>query len=300
MRMKTTTLIASAAVLVSLALPETSHGQIVNPNGFPSGPHFNLNIIGKKGDYNCTPVVYDEGGLPVYGNVIFVPEDGDGIQIVMTSGKKGGKGTQNFADELQVTDACAGFDGNPAVLQLPPNENGYRVYARALAKPVGTDWTISYGGTLFSAQDEFGNDLVDLGLITDNGVASTGETVVRTKGKSTAKDITGLFLWSGTVCNIDWSGASLETRPLCWLDNLDGTIEGSVVGLIDPTDSFFAPTGEGTCAEGEGLHTQVPVICSEPYVESWIFNIADLVSSDWLVDNNGTKLVQLRFYPVQE
>ena len=28
-------------------------GQAVNPNGFPSGEHFNLNIHGKKLDFNC-------------------------------------------------------------------------------------------------------------------------------------------------------------------------------------------------------------------------------------------------------
>jgi hypothetical protein len=37
-------------------------------NGFPSGPHFNLNIQGKNDDYTCSP----EPG----GGSIFIPEYG--------------------------------------------------------------------------------------------------------------------------------------------------------------------------------------------------------------------------------
>jgi hypothetical protein len=29
-------------------------GKEVNPNGFPSGEHYNLNLNAKKSDYNCT------------------------------------------------------------------------------------------------------------------------------------------------------------------------------------------------------------------------------------------------------
>ena len=33
-------------------------GEDVNPNGFPSGPHYNLNIHGKKDGFNCPEQQY--------------------------------------------------------------------------------------------------------------------------------------------------------------------------------------------------------------------------------------------------
>lgn len=277
-------IVLALATGTTCALAQT----IVNPNGFPSGAHYNLNIHGKKADYNCTPVVYDSAGNPVYGNSIFVPESGQGIQILIKSGKKGGRATDLY-QEFRVTDACAVFDKSPAVLELPPNENGYRVYARALAKPGGSA-TLRYGGSLFSAQDEYGNNLVDLGLITPTGVTPTGQAMQRTKGKSVAVDITPLFLWSGTVCNIFSQDPATGTRWLCWLDN---PLNPDGLGLISPDDSFSAPVN-GLCSEG--VLTEVPVTCVT-YDNEWIFNIADLVESDWLIDNDGSKLIQLRFYP---
>jgi len=53
---------------------------------------------------------------------------------------------------------------------------------------------------LVFVQDELGNDLILLGLVTSNGFETPYRSVTRTKGKSTALDITGLFLWSGDVC----------------------------------------------------------------------------------------------------
>ena len=39
-------------------------GEDVNPNGFPSGDHYNLNIIGKKQGFNCPDQEVDENGNP--------------------------------------------------------------------------------------------------------------------------------------------------------------------------------------------------------------------------------------------
>ncbi len=307
--MKSTSLFVRGATGMALLIGSTLLAQTVKPNGFPSGAHYNLNIIGKKLDYQCAPATPDPlTGL--YGNVVFVPENGEGIQILIKSGRmKGGKTVVPYT-ELQVIDCCAAaFDGTPAVVELPPSENGYRVYARALAKPVGTDWKITYGGSLFSAKDEAGNDLIDLGLITGNAVGSTGETLVRTKGKSMAVDITPLFSWVGTVCDVNYEGTPLPYvigvdqdpsvyKLLCWSDLLgDG---------LTPDDLFAKPvtdpiSGLPSCATGTGVLSWVPVICTSYTAEDpeWIFNLADLVESDWLVKNDGTKLVQIRFYPVQ-
>ena len=115
-----------------------------------------------------------------------------------------------------------------------------------------------------------------------------------------AVDITGLFLWSGTVCTMDFTQPAYTIdpgdatyRPLCWIDS-DG-----ITG-VTPGDTFAAPvtTDTGlTCSDSTATMIWVKVACTE-YVDTWIFNIAELVSSDWLMDNEGSKLIQLRFYPV--
>jgi hypothetical protein len=275
---KTLFYILIAAVLVCItAMPAlaTKPGQEVNPNGFPSGEHYNLNIIGKKLNFNCPSQEYDE-----YGNVVFVPEDGVGIQVLMQSGK--GKKAAAIT-KLQVTDPCtADFDGDAAVLQLPKNENGYRVYARALAKPTDNpDMTIT--PELYAVYDENGNELIYLGLVTDNGFETPYASFTRKKGKSKATDITGLFEWTGDVCYFnDLYGYTYTDTKCCTYDN--------VTGLY--TDCTDPNPDTGLC--DVGLPTTV--YCNE-YVDEWVFNIGDFVEYLWDIDNNGVKLLQVRFYP---
>lgn len=128
--------------------PTTGEPSVFNGNGYPSGPHFNLNIHGKKADYQCSPetwecTVTDVDGeeivtkyasadecllscaepatcTRVYGNVINIPFDNvevdaegndvinEPFQILIESGRKGPKGAAAIT-ELQVTDSCAGF-----------------------------------------------------------------------------------------------------------------------------------------------------------------------------------------------
>ena len=101
--------VRGAVVLALLTGSSCVLAQNVNPNGFPSGDHYNLNIIGKKADYNCTPVVYDAYGNPVYGNVVFVPETGQDIQIVIKSDKEKYKP----GEMAQVTVEVRDYQGNP-------------------------------------------------------------------------------------------------------------------------------------------------------------------------------------------
>ena len=72
-------LMSVVVVAVFAAYPAfaTQPGQTVNPNGFPSGDHYNLNIIGKKSGFNCPGQQYDLSGNLVSGNVIYVPGDRD-------------------------------------------------------------------------------------------------------------------------------------------------------------------------------------------------------------------------------
>jgi hypothetical protein len=165
---------------------------------------------------------------------------------------------------------------------LPPNAAGYRVYARALAKPTSNpEMTIL--PSLVSAVDELGNDLMYLGLVTDRGfVRSDGITVTRTKGKSIATNVTGLFLWSGDVCYFTAPDGTYTETLKCLVDSdLDGIYDGSV------------PPVDGVCPAGSVPFT---TFC-KTYEEEWVFNIADFVEYLWSVDNSGSKLVQIRFYP---
>ncbi len=256
-------------------------------NGFPSGPHYNLNMIGKKAGFDGCTIPKDEYGNYIYGNVVFVPENGDG-QIFMKSGS--GKKT-TFATTLQVTDQCAGFDDTGAVVEIPVNTAGYRVFARALAKPTDNP-TMKVIPSLYEAVDEYGTPLIYLGTVTSNGfVKADGETFTRTKGKATTVPISDLFNWQGYVCYAALPDPALypEFDPnlypatsLCLADTYnDGKFE------------FVAVPIDGLCSAGT-LYTWY---CQAYTTPTWVFNIADLVTYLWDVSNTGVKLVQIRFYP---
>jgi hypothetical protein len=263
-------------------------GQEVNPNGFPSGEHFNLNIHGKKLDFNCPEPDLDENGDFSYGKSLFVPIDGMNIQIIMESGNaKGKKAAELLLTDLQVTDACtADFDGDAARLRLPPNEKGYRVYGRGLAWP--TDGSLTVEPELLAAYDENGTDLIYLGLVTDNGFESATETFTRKGKKPRAIDVTGLFLWSGEVCY--FTEALCEPIDECTPTSMccgDTTGDGIVDTCEDPLD-------DGTCLIGTATDTYCKAFDAE-----WVFNISDWVEYVWNGTNDGVGLVNVRFYPVK-
>ncbi len=225
-------------VLLAIAIPAGAKKPVDDNgvpfgNGFPSGGHFNLNIIAKKnnndnGNFTCPGPKYDpcNPSQQIYGNVIFIPriQGTDPITILMESGKKGPKGAGEI-EVLQVTDWCSESfpdDGGPgkgdsAILRLPANDKGYAVYARITGKP-GEDGepnaTISPG--LVYVKDEAGRDLILLGLVDRQGVStftSDANTIYRTtieapssgkggKGVQKASNMTALFEWTGEVCYV--------------------------------------------------------------------------------------------------
>jgi len=265
-------------------------------NGFPSGPHFNLNIIGKKDGFTCPEQEYLNGS-PVYGNVIFVPEVTknnpslqDPVQIIFESGLKGPKSAPTIT-ELQVRDWCTGFLGTgSATILLPKNDAGYDVYARALAKPTANP-NIMIDPSLVWVQDDLGNDLYFLGTLGSVDYFSWGtNTFYRKKGKSPGLDITPLFEYSGDVCYITQpADTSLYTQTaLCGLDsNADGVYEDIVLA-----DSVLYP---GTSCPVN--YVLIPAGWCRTYDETWVFNVGDFVQYMWGLDNNGVKLLQIRFYP---
>lgn len=259
-------------------------GSGVRPDGFPSGWHFSLDIMTRKGDLSCPGAPCDAFGDPVYGNVIFIPEHPEyAMQIIMESSTKGHKGSP-VATDLQVTYACTGFSpDDPAILRLPKHEKGYRVYIRVTGKSSNNDGGLRaveiYDPEFTVVQDEHGNDLLYLGLVTDRGFLTSSASFVRTSAKSRALDITGLFQWSGSVCNLIAQGCFMPPDSCCVDKNSDGIFDEC------------SPMADDSLCEGAQA-------CCAEYLNEWVFNIGAFIEDLWSMDNNGTKLLQVRFYPL--
>ena len=68
-------------------------------------------------------------------------------------------------------------------------------------------------------------------------------------------------------------------------------------GVIDVNDVPNDLDGDGVIGETD-LGIFLSLNCTF-YNQEWIFNIADLVVQDQDINNNGSKLLKLRFYPVR-
>ena len=122
---------AGALVACTNSSPEntaTAAGEAITGNGTPSGPHYDLNIIGVS-----NPKQVSNSG----GNVIFVPLNGQ-CKIDLSEG------------DFAVLDNNCTDDGT-AAFQLPnpdPTNSGtttYSVFARALGKPGGSSTQTTCG-----------------------------------------------------------------------------------------------------------------------------------------------------------
>ncbi len=320
--------IALVAFIASSAMA-TKPGNDINPNGFPSGFHYTLNIHAKNESFVCD-YARDELDQITTGNVINVPDYLTGAEIKMLSGK--GKKSEQFTD-LAVIDPCAGFpadrnltDKPYAMLQLPKNEFGYNVFARPLGKPskdpVVRNITLipELSSVLMEETDADGNlildeygepvttDLLYLGLVTDRGFQTDTMTLERRKGKSTGVPLTGLFLWSGDVCYFDstsYCDGDCEVRDVCCateIEMVDGVYGVRYLNCEDAIqDPFF--TDMITCREVDINSGEIPLslitVDCKTYEDYWVFNIADLVEYLWNVDSN-VKQFNVRFYPRSE
>jgi hypothetical protein len=218
-------ILTSVIVVIALAIGFTYADKPLgedgyNGNGAPSGPHFNLNLIGvpqeKTGDM--------DGG----GHVIFVKLQGQ-TKIILSPG------------EFAVLDKN-GTDGE-AAFQLPnpdPDCDGttsYSVFARALGKP-GKDGTLMTGATYIDP----GEDGV-LGTADDVPVTMLSEDIlvmVRNNGQSVFTNVSKELLY-------------------IYVDITDDDVDNPKrYPLFDPRlQDYF-----------------------------------------WQYDNNGLKIVQLRFYEI--
>jgi hypothetical protein len=287
MRKLSTVIALVVALLTCLFFATTAlAGRGGKGNGFPCGEHYNLNLISKKDGFICP----DESTYSLTDqNVIYIPVDNahiDPIQIYMESGKK--KDRDNYT-EFKVTDWCAGLEGGDtrASLMVPANQDGYAVYARAVGT-LGENLNIEiFDPNLDFVKDENQNDLLALGLIGPGGVTSflsDSETIYRKKGGKSNKavPITDLFLWTGDICY--FSDTDITGYQCC----IDTDSDGAYDDCVDPD------LVTGSCPLNHVLES---VSCTH-YDDYWVFNIADFVSAFWKMDNNGVKLLQIRFYPL--
>jgi hypothetical protein len=291
--------------------PHSGEGNqfIPRPNGFPAGPHYNLNIHGKKDGFACN----DTPG----GNSVFVDEYGPAT-IQYVSNKKGS------LTELMVLDPCAVNDG-VAKVQLPYEADGYYVFGRILGKPNNSSnkgdasSVILYPNVVVQACNDTGVDpdfgdwtscpddaLLALGFIVHDQVyVAENETyarfepgVTKGRGKSRATDITALFTYVGWVVHPD-----LDVWP-------DGDPDGQITQEDVPVDAYntipgtqpYDSDGNSFIDVEEWLTYQADQTPPMAWYFSvgdgmWIFNIADLVVTEQGLVNDGTKLLQIRFYP---
>jgi hypothetical protein len=325
------TVISVFALTAHAAKPVNNQG-VPFGNGFPSGKHFNLNIIGKKDNFSCpAPDIDPETGIQTYGNVVFIPRNqgNDPITILMESGKKGPKGAQN-AVNLEVTDWCsesfADFNqnkGDSAVLRLPKNDNGYGVYARITGKP-GEDGEpkATIAPELFYVEDEAGNELILLGLVDRDGTAtfsSDGMTLTRTstdtstkgKGVQKATNVTALFEWTGEVCYVqedsylycldDFGNNTCTSLDLCCVDKEADGIHERCDLLTEVAELTYGNTLQcpADYSDGTVTYPYLPMEAQcQSYDNEWVFNIADFVGYLWDLDTTGSYVIQVRFYPL--
>jgi hypothetical protein len=266
-----------------------------------TGEHHTLNIHGKKSDFNKQDCTAEPDPITgEYGNNIFMPSNSDDTlnQIVVVSGK--GKGSKKDSiSAYGVRDTCTNaFDGDAAEVILPPNDNGYFVVARVLGKPTDDPSLTMKEGALMFVEDESGNDLLVLGLVSP----ATGEwqtpavELTRTKGKVAAMDITGLFLWSGSVCYFDTTNycpeadSCTDKQFCCTYDESGDYYEDCHDANIDENNDYF-------CVED---NYQLMTLGCQEYLDQWVFNIGDYVGAMWEMYADGNfKLANIRFYPVK-
>jgi hypothetical protein len=328
---------------------------IEKSNGFPSGPHFNLNIHGKDpATFTCPDEdPYFEG----WGNSVFIDIDGTTTIYYMTCKK-------SSVDVLNVIDGCGVFDGSVTIQLpkipdgLPLEDQGYHVFARILGKPNNRktpedpEDTRSYIFLSPNTVDDLCNEPqgsdeegwycdseLSLGLILKDAVyGDDGQAFYRFddpqgqgRGKSKALDITQLFTFTGWVIDArldnysvsegwGYSDGAITVGDIPVYDwDCDG---GSVTADNRDVDGDTSENPDLAATDDDDLDMYLNYMAGEIvgapacwlyclgyelnpvtdpmawyFEDAWILNIAEFVLTEGTIENDGAKLLQIRFYP---
>ena len=301
----------------SIAMAAKPLDVIYHSNGFPSGQHFNLNLHGKD------PATYT--GNPSGQSVVISLTGNSTIEYLSNKRNRNATElvvldslTEAFdEDAAQVYLPYNIVDGSDNITK---SAEGYFVFGRSLGKPnngsngdpssilIYPNFVVASGNATDNTTDGWpfdpSVDMIELGMITSQGnmYRSTPEGFVRfdpdissdpnekgkgnKTGKSKAKDITGLFWWSGYVSDnatldTDGDGLDIDDVPLTW-----EAVYGDNSGTVEQAE--FEAWLDYLVSIGEAIF----------YDPIWIFDIADMVISGQTVVNDGTNNFQIRFYPV--
>jgi hypothetical protein len=286
---------------------------IEKSNGFPSGMHFNLNIHGR--DFAAGETCTHEPG----GNSVFIDLYGMSTIEYLSDRKSG-------VTKLTAVDPCAADDGRVSVevpreilvfddvtgLYVPVPVDGFYVYGRILAKPQnGKNDPDERSNIVFSPNmvtdisDYDEETLLPIGLITWDATYFAGAEAfyrfddpdAKGRGKSKARDMTHLFEFSGWVVD-----ASLDTHNEVGDAVPDGKITIEDVPLADYGEAL---PGVNRDYNNDGSEDDLDIAAwlgdqgdlATYYEYEWVFNIADIVTTEGEITNDGTKLFQTRFYP---
>jgi len=159
------------------------------------------------------------------------------------------------------------------------------------------------GGDEIDCSKDF---LVGLGLINNKGVFDLEEgktlkrfdpaTTEKGKGKSKAVDITGLFTWTGVLCDPLTAADVNGDGEISLADDFPGLTEDDVEAAAIAAGVFFDDDKIDDAEFAAYIAATYPD-CFAFYNE-WIFIIADIVRYGIDYVNDGTTLTQMRFYPV--
>jgi hypothetical protein len=256
----------SVASLLSLASAGTSY-PLGTGNGAPPGAHFDLNIIGvKSGNYPCN----EASG----GNVIFVPLNTAGL---VDTGKRSAVDIFLSAgpDFAVLADEALGQPGcQSASFQLP-----LIVINCGVTTTDSTTTTLTSGCTT-SSTTVSGTTTIEVGGLlayevfarvegTPGGsgnITTCGQSITTTSGTTTTT----------TTCSIgEWVGGKAHGKQLF----INVTPQLTSV-CFNPTT-----TVSGTVSTISSTVSCVPIF--SPQFQNYF----------WSYDNQGNKLLQLRFYP---
>jgi hypothetical protein len=299
--------------------------------------NFTLNV--QHEDTGSTPSIFD------IGETVYHDKDTSG-NVTALDMRLANAGNWTFVDgtEVQMIDADYGQDLEPFVngTEMYRDTDGSMNYT--IGEPIYEDSDMSGnvtsgdvrlfvkdGSEALSCSDE---DLINgAGAITDkeafkekNGKLERFDntSTSKGKGKSTFVDMTGLFQWSGAVCD----ATILDNGTINTLDDgqisiedfdpdgelTPGDIDALGFGTADTLNDIVKPAEDAAIANGQiGSNGVIDTekefaafmeivfgsdfSCQAIYDE-WVFNLAQIVSVGLEVINDGGTTVQVRFYPV--